>query len=133
MSAPIKFIDAGGVHRSVSPDHPLPVTGGGAGGGGGLTDQQLRATPVPMVPMLTGSGNIELVVTTPDAPMQLPSQACKQAVIANNSAKQGWVIQGGKKFPIFAQAYFTFFGITNTNQLSVQLPEAGDMYVHWES
>lgn len=105
---------------------PVPVSGG-------ITDTELRATPVPMVPMLSSSGNIEIVVPTADTPVQLPAQACKQVVLANNSVKPGWVIQGGKKFPLFAQAYMSFFGITNTNQLSVQLPEAGDVYAHWES
>jgi len=48
----IAYTNADGSVQLVSADNPVPVTitGGGGGGGstGGLTDTQLRATPVPV-------------------------------------------------------------------------------------
>ncbi len=109
-----------------------PISGGGSGGGGGLTDAQLRASPVPVVPSLAQSGNIELAVTT-NTPVAFGAQAIKQITIANVSNDLGWVIQGGKRFPLFPMAYFSFFGVTNANQLQVELPADGTVYGHWEA
>lgn len=107
-----------------------PISGGGSGGG--LTDAQLRASPVPVVPSLAQSGNIELAVTA-GTPVAFGAQAIKQITIANVSNNLGWVIQGGKRFPLFPMAYFSFFGVTNANQLQVELPANGTVYGHWEA
>lgn len=109
------------------------LAAGSGAGSNALTDEQLRASPVAMVPMLNASGNIEVAVATVNTPVQLPSQEAKQITLANFTNGDGWVIQDGKRFPLFPMAYFTFFGITNSNQLSVQLATAGTVYGHWES
>ncbi len=55
----VAFLDGSGVVHVVTDTDPLPVVGG-SGGGGGLTDVQLRATPVPV----DGSGATQPVSGT---------------------------------------------------------------------
>lgn len=60
----LKFRDANGDMKSVSTDNPLPVAGGA--GGGGLTDAELRATPVPVSGPLTNT-QLNATMGTPGA------------------------------------------------------------------
>lgn len=52
----LTFINDEGLPTTVSPDNPLPIAGGGGGDGGdGLTDEELRASPVPVSGPLTNA------------------------------------------------------------------------------
>lgn len=108
------------------------LSGGGGGPSGGLTDTQLRASPVPMIPVMGSSG--QLIETIPeDVSTSLPTQACKQVTIANADATTTlFIAQGGVEFPVFPKGYATFLGLTNVDQLAAR-GAAGPVYIRWEA
>lgn len=107
---------------------------GGGGGGGGLTNTELRAAPVPMIPrMLTGGNSSANVVSA--TPVVLASQACYQVTVFNPSTnKVVNVLQGGNGIPVQPGGRETLFGITNANVLSVVTADGSALVVpyRWE-
>lgn len=108
---------------------------GGAGGGeggtsNGLTNAQLRATPVVTTPKLASGGNLRVSVTT--GSVALAAQACSQVTIINRMDTDIVVTIGGNELDIMSRSYFTFFGITNLSALSIKGSEAGNISLRWE-
>jgi hypothetical protein len=69
----------------------------------------------------------------------LASQNCRQLTIANDTGTKLEVRQGGTGvgFPIFDSTYYTFFGLSNANQLEVRRADTSNTQVtveyRWES
>lgn len=99
-----------------------------SGGGGlvqGLTDDQLRASAVSVKPVMATSGNLTATTTSGSNGstfVALPSQACTQVTVCNNTGVNIEVQQGGSGgvLTVFVGSYYTFFGLTNANQLAVR-------------
>lgn len=115
------------------------ASGGGGGGGepsNALTNAQLRASPVPMKPVMGGSGNA-VISQTGNTATALGSQACVQVTVYNVDAEDiVWVWQGGQAVPVFPMSSGSFFGISNTNQLSLswgKTETAKQIPYRWES
>lgn len=113
----------GGVPQPVSfATQPLPT-------GAATAANQTAALPAGtntiggVVPLM-GSGGMLAVATTATGAnfILLASQACKQVTIANNTGVIIEIQQGaaGVALPIFVGSYFTFFGLTNANQLGMR-------------
>lgn len=128
-------------------DATLIGSGGGGGGTtGGLTNAQLRATPVPVsgpatdaqlratplvtTPKLASGGNRRVGVTTDN--VALAAQACSQVTIINRMDTDIIVTIGGNELDIMARSYFTFFGISNLSVLGLKGSEAGTISLRWE-
>lgn len=121
---------------------PVVVVGGtGPGpGGGGLTNAELRADPVEVHPGFKSGGNLA-VNTNVDGTgfVDLPSQACAQVTVVNDTDVTFEVRQGGAgaACPVLAQSSFTFFGVSNADQLSVRRKDRGtevlEVCARWES
>lgn len=119
----------------------------GGGSGGGLTNAELRATPVPVsgpatdaqmratplvtTPKLSSGGNRRVNVTT--ANVALAAQACSQVTIINRMDTDIVVTIAGNELDIMARSYFTFFGITNLSALGLKGSEAGNISLRWEA
>ena len=108
--------------------------GGGGGPSGGLTDTQLRASPVPMVPRMLAGGNGAVEVTGAGT-FQLPAQACYQVTVYNPSdTVVVEVSQDGNPIPVQPKSRETLFGITNANVLFVGTSDGTALSVpfRWE-
>lgn len=75
-----------------------------------------------VTPFMTKGGNVSVLANGGANPVTFPSQSCSQLTIANNT---GAVIEfqqdaNGPYFPLFTGTYYTIFGITNSNQISVR-------------
>lgn len=132
------YVDTAGVVQQAI---GVTVIGGtGEGSIGGLTDAELRASPVPVIARFTAGGNLS-VTTNVDGTsfVTFPSQACTQVTVINDTAFSFEVRQGGVgvAVPVLAQSSFSFFGATNANQFSVRRKdldvEPASVYVRWES
>ena len=93
-----------------------------------------------VTPAMSGSGNLNAVTsTTANSFTAFASQACKQLTITNNTGQKIEVQQGGTgtTIVVFDQSYYTFYGITNTNQLGVRRVDlattAVTVQARWES
>lgn len=114
--------------------------GAGSGSSGGLTNAQLRADPVEVHPGFKSGGNL-VVNTNADATSFVPfaSQACAQVTVVNDTDVTLEVQQdgAGAACPVLAQSSFTFFGVSNANQLGVRRKDEGadvlEVCARWES
>lgn len=114
--------------------------GGDSAGGGGLTNAELRAKAVEVHPGFASGGNLAVSTNANGtAFVAFPSQACAQVTVVNDTDVTLEVQQSGAGVacPVLAQSSFTFFGISNTSQLSVRRKDKGvDVLVicaRWES
>lgn len=88
-----------------------------------LTDAQLRANLVPVIPSMASGGNLSLTTNATGTTFNVfASQACKQLNVSNQTGVTIEVQQGGTgvAFQIPTNTFYTFFGITNTNQLGIR-------------
>lgn len=91
---------------------------------GGLTNAEIRATPLNVVPCMNSGGHISqnTHATVGTTYVAFGNNACKQLTIFNNTGVAIEVQQGGAGVgvPIQDKTFFTFFGLTNSNQLAVR-------------
>lgn len=133
----------------------------------GLTDAQLRATPLPLptgaatestlsalntkvpaidnnrspvIPSMVNGGNISVqTAATGTNYTAFASQVCKQLTLSNQSGVTIEVRQGaaGVALQIPTGTFYTFFGITNSNQLDVRRVDTSNTQVtitaRWEA
>jgi len=95
---------------------------------------------VPVLPSMTNGGNLAVTTNaTGTTYTAFASQACKQLTISNQS---GVVIEvrqggGGVALQIPTGAFYTFFGITNANQLDVRRVDVSNTQItitaRWEA
>jgi hypothetical protein len=106
--------------KPLSADNPLPTSGGGGDGGGGTGGGTSSGTVTPV--MTSGGATAVLTPNQVNVFAAFPDQACRQLTVANTTGVQIEVQQGGAgaAFPVFPGTYFTFYGITNANQLAVR-------------
>ena len=93
-----------------------------------------------VAPQLASGGNLSVQTDAAGANYTaLSGQACKQVTIINDTGTKLQVRQGasGATVTIFDQAAFTFFGITNANQLQVRRKDTSNTQVtadvRWEA
>lgn len=150
----IGFIKPDGNFEYVDADNPLPVeiVSGGGGGGGTSFNGQLtqggsdvsNANPLPVggsvTPAMTSGGNISATTNATGTNWTAyGSQACKQLTLSNQSGTTIEVRQGGAGvgLQIPTGAFYTFFGITNANQLEVRRVDTSNTQVtitaRWEA
>ncbi len=132
-----------------------------------LTDAQLRATPLPLptgaatestlsalntkvpaidnnrspvIPSMVNGGNISVqTAATGTNYTAFASQVCKQLTLSNQSGVTIEVRQGaaGVALQIPTGTFYTFFGITNSNQLDVRRVDTSNTQVtitaRWEA
>lgn len=96
---------------------------------GGLTNAQLRAAPIETVPSMSSGGNVTVNVTSTAA--ALPDHPARQITICNSSETDITVTQDGNPLVVIARSYFTFSGVSNTNQLSLESTTDETVYVRW--
>lgn len=127
---------------SIAEDGSVTLLGSGSGGGssGGLTNAQLRADPVEVHPGFKSGGNLSIDTSSDGVGfVALPAQVCAQVTIVNDTDVTLEVRQGGAgaACPVLAQSSFTFFGVSNADQLSVRRKDAGteplSVCARWES
>jgi hypothetical protein len=94
----------------------------------------------PVIPSMASGGNISVqTAVTGTNYTAFASQACKQLTISNQSGTVVEVRQGaaGVALQIPTGAFYTFFGITNTNQLEVRRTDVSNTQVtltaRWEA
>lgn len=117
-------VDDGSGPYSIASDGTVTLIGSGGGGSGGEND---------VTPKLNAGGNSQ-VIANDTADTVLPSQSCIQVTVSNKSDNDIYVIQGGNPFPVLGRGYFTFFGLSNANQLSVRTEQGEEtVYLRWES
>jgi hypothetical protein len=105
-----------------------------------LTDAQLRAADVGVKPGMTSAGHLSATTAATGANWTaFASQACKQLTVSNRTGTDLEFRQGGAgvAFPVFAGSYYTFFGLTNANQLDVRRVDTSNTQVtvtaRWEA
>ena len=93
-----------------------------------------------VLPLMASGGNLSVTTAaTGTTYTAFASQACKQLTISNQSGTTIEVRQGGAgvAFQIPTAAFYTFFGITNTNQLDVRRVDTSNTQVtvtaRWEN
>jgi hypothetical protein len=94
----------------------------------------------PVIPSMVSGGNISVqTATTGTNYTAFASQVCKQLTISNQSGTVVEVRQGaaGVALQIPTGAFYTFFGITNTNQLDVRRTDVSNTQItltaRWEA
>lgn len=92
------------------------------GGGGGLTNTELRATPVPVLPAMGSGGFLTANTSAANGASftAFASQVCKQLTISCDqdlSVQQGGA---GAAFFVPQNTMFTMFGISNANVIAVK-------------
>ena len=105
-----------------------------------LTNAELRASALPVLPSMANGGNLAVTTnTTGTNYAAFASQVCKQLTIANDSGSTIEFIQGGAgaAYPILDGTYYTVFGITNANQISIRRKDVSNTTViiaaRWEA
>ncbi len=105
-----------------------------------LTDSQLRANPVGVLPSMASGGNLSVTTAVVGTNWTaFGSQVCKQLTISNQSGTTIEVRQGaaGVGFQIPTGTFYTFFGITNANQLDVRRVDTSNTQItitaRWEA
>jgi len=105
-----------------------------------LTDAQLRASNIPVIPSMASGGNISAqTAATGTNWTAYSSQTCKQLTLSNQSGTTIEVRQGGTGvgLQIPTGSFYTFFGITNTNQLEIRRVDTANTQVtitaRWET
>ncbi len=118
----------------------LGAGGGGVAVTGPLTDAQLRASSVPTLPAMAAGANVSLTTNATGSNFQgFGSQACKQVTIVNDTGTKLDVRQdgGGALLRLPDGAIYTFFGLTNLNQLQVRRTDQSNTQVvvsgRWEA
>lgn len=118
----------------------VDTSGSGSGGAGGLTNTELRAAPLEVHPGFATGGNISVSTAANGTDFVVfTARACAQLTVVNDSDVVFEVRQGGAGVacPVLSQSSFTFFGISNANQLSVRRKDTGTepltVYARWES
>lgn len=93
-----------------------------------------------VVPQMSAGGHISAQTTAAGTTYaEFGAQACKQFTLVNDTGTDLQVQQGGAgaALTIFAGDKFTFFGLTNTNQLGVKRKDSATTQVtvtgRWES
>jgi hypothetical protein len=93
-----------------------------------------------VTPVLTSGGHISATTAVSGTGyVAFGGQACKQLTILNGTGVDIGVTVGGAgvEVPVLAGTYFTFFGLTNANQLSVRRVDTSTTQVtvaaRWES
>ncbi|QFY77514.1 hypothetical protein DUD43_07345 [Alcaligenes faecalis] len=118
----------------------LAIGSPGGGATGGLTNTELRAAPLEVHPGFATGGNISVSTAANGTDFVVfTARACAQLTVINDSDVVFEVRQGGAGVacPVLSQSSFTFFGISNANQLSVRRKDTGtdplNVYARWES
>lgn len=93
-----------------------------------------------VVPQMGGGGHASVQTANPGTGYALlAAQACKQVTIINDTGTTILVQQGGAGVgvPVFDQTAFTFFGLTNANNLGVKRKDDSNTQVtvalRWEA
>ena len=93
-----------------------------------------------VAPVLTAGGHISATTAVSGTGYTaFGAQACKQLTILNGTGVDIGVAVGGAgvEVPVLAGTYYTFFGLTNANQLQVRRVDTGVVQVavpaRWES
>lgn len=120
----------------------FPKTGAGGNGGGtsgGLTDVQLRATPLEVTPIFRAGDNLtNITVAGGEDWTQLPDQELTQLTIFNDT---GFTLEfrqdgGAGTPPIWSGQHEKISGISNANQISVRRKdkdsESIEIQARWE-
>lgn len=109
------------------------------GADGSAADVQATSR-FPVAPAMGSGGNLSATTAAIGTNYTaFASQACLQATIVNDSGVTIEVQQGGAgvAIPVWDQTTFTFFGITNMNQLGVRRKDTSNVQVavlaRWES
>ena len=99
----------------------------------------LDASKTPVIPSMTSGGNLAVTTNATGTTFNaFTSQACKQLNISNQTGVTIEVQQGGAgvALQIPTGAFYTFFGITNTNQLGIRRTDVSNTQVtvtaRWE-
>jgi hypothetical protein len=95
---------------------------------------------VPVVPGLNSGGHISAQTAATGANYTaFASQACKQLTVMNDTGTTIVVAVGGTgvAVPVFTSTYYTFYGLTNANNLSVKRSDSSNTQVtvkaRWEN
>lgn len=95
---------------------------------------------VPVIPSMASGGNISITTASTGTNFTaFASQVCKQLTLSNQSGTVVEVRQGatGVALQIPTGAFYTFFGITNTNQLDVRRTDVSNTQItltaRWEA
>lgn len=95
---------------------------------------------LPVIPSMASGGNISVTTaSTGTNYTAFASQACKQLTVSNQSGTVVEVRQGGAgvALQIPTGAFYTFFGLTNTNQLSLRRTDTSNTQItltaRWEA
>ena len=122
---------------------PVPVSGtvtADTGLSQPLTDTQLRASAILVTPALSSSGNTSAqTAATGTNWTAFSSQALKQLTISNQTGATLEFRQDGAGvgFQVPTANFYTFFGLTNANQLEVRRVDTSNTQVtvtaRWES
>jgi len=99
------------------------------------------STPLTVVPKLSLGGNLSLTTNTANGSTytSFANQACAQLTVSNDSTVNLDVQQdgAGAAFKVQAGTYYTFFGITNANQIGVRRSDVANtsttVTARWES
>lgn len=101
---------------------------------------ELDNSRVSIIPSMASGGNFSLQTNATGTTFTaFSNQACKQLTISNQSGTTIEVRQDGAgvAFQIPTGAFYTFFGITNANQLDVRRTDTSNTQVtitaRWES
>lgn len=116
----------------VAPDGTPELCSNSGSGGSGSTNGRSATDPVYSTPgMLSGVNLSAATADSGTAYTAFGSQACRQLTIANNTGVTIDVQQGGSgvAVPVFNSTYYTFFGLTNANQLGVKRDDSGKTVV----
>jgi hypothetical protein len=96
--------------------------------------------PLPVIPSMSTAGHLSVQTNaTGTIYTAFASQECKQLTLSNQSGIVVEVRQGGSgvALQIPTGAFYTFFGITNANQLDVRRTDASNTQVtltaRWEA
>lgn len=107
---------------------------------GPLTNTELRASAVGVVPQMASGGNMSVqTAATGSTYTAFASQACKQLTIVNDSGTTVLFQQGGTGVgvPVLDGTAFTIFGITNANQIGLKRKDDSNTQVtlaaRWEA
>ena len=95
---------------------------------------------LPIVPLMTSGGNLSVTTNETGTTFNaFSSQICKQLNISNQTGVTIEVRQGGTgvALQIPTGAFYTFFGITNANQLGIRRNDTSNTQVtvtaRWEA
>lgn len=130
MYTGIKFQAADGTIKSVSEAHPLPTTSGGgsAPGASGLTDTQLRATPI----ATTVGGTVKVEpLGTPGVARQLTAGAASTSVVLTAAVRRISIKarNADQRFALGATATVTGHFIEAGERLDLAVPAGSTLAV----